>query len=81
MHSTNVVTRSHTDSSLQNMLCMLIYHRGLAERKFVSLIAHHGNGAGLGRLLPFELASSCAHTLGSFSQASRRLSFTSKQKF
>ena len=56
------------------MLCMLISHRGLAEGVLVSLTAHHSNVAGLGQLLPFELASSCAHTLGLFSQALRRLS-------
>ena len=74
MHSTNAMTRSHTDSGLQNTLCVLISHRGLAEGILVSLIAHHSNVAGLGRLLPFQLAPSCAQTLGSFSQASRRLS-------
>ena len=74
MHSTNAVTRSHTDSGLQNMPCVLISHRGLAEGILVSLIAHHCNVAGPGQLLPVELASSCANTLDSFFQALRRLS-------
>ena len=74
MHSINATTESQTDSSLHTMLCMLVSHRGVAEGILVSLIAHYGSAADLGQLLPVKLASSCAHTLGSFSQASRRLS-------
>ena len=48
MHSANAMTKSQTDSSLQDMLCMPASHMGFAEGILVSLIARHGNVAGLG---------------------------------